>query len=305
MSKKYLLLAPLEASANRKPFLISVLFPRPFSPLTGLAILTLCILPVSCAGNQLKQQDMKIGELEQKITFLTKEISDLSQRFARQQKDMEALKFEMGVLRKELMEIRSPSISPEQSQTERLNKLLQELANPSCDANKIAFELRKFGKRAVLALIEALKKPDPEYHTRVEQVFSGLLIEDATPLLLPSLKDLALRVSAARILGDIKNYSVVDELNGYLTGDDEDFVFAVAEALVKLKDKRGVPVLIDFLKKPDPNKRAIAFNLLNKITGVTLDYKYYSSEPELINGAKRWEEWWIKNSPTFIFPADD
>lgn len=271
-----------------------------------LAIPILFIFLVSCSSSgQLKQQDAKISELEQKITALAREIYDLNQRFSRQQKDMESLRFEMGVLRKELMEMRSPSLSPEQSQTERLTKLLQELVNPSCDTNKLAFELRKFGKRAVLALIEALKKPDSDYHTRVEQVFSGLLVEDATPLLLPSLKDLSLRISAARILGNLKNYSVVDELSGYLSGDDEDFVFAVAEALIKLKDKRGVSVLIDFLRKSDPNKRAIAFNLLNKITGVTLDYKYYSNETELINGTKRWEDWWLKNSPNFIFPPDE
>ncbi|MBI5778197.1 MAG: HEAT repeat domain-containing protein [Planctomycetes bacterium] len=269
-------------------------------------ILALSTLLASCSySNQLKQRDDRTMELEQKIAVLAKEAYDLNQRFNKQQKDMESLRFEMGVLRKELMEMRSPSLSPEQSQTERLTKLLQELANPSCDTNKLAFELRKFGKRSVLALIEALKKPDPDYHTRVELVFSGLLVDDATPLLLPSLKDLSLRISAARILGNLKNYSVVDELSGYLSGDDDDFIFAVAEALVKLKDKRGVPVLIDFLKKSDPNKRAIAFSLLSKIAGVTLDYKYYSNESELSSGTKRWEEWWLKNSPTFMFPPDD
>lgn len=305
MSNKFLLLAPLEAFNNKNIGILKLLSFQLCPLLTGLAILALSMFLVSCSSNQLKQQDVRVNELERKVTSLAKEIYDLSQRFSRQQKDMESLRFEMGVLRKELMEMRSPSLSPEQSQTERLTKLLQELVNPSCDTNKLAFELRKFGKRAVLALIEALKKPDSDYHTRVELVFSGLLVEDATPLLLPSLKDLSLRISAARILGNLKNYSVVDELSGYLAGDDEDFVFAVAEALIKLKDKRGVPVLIDFLRKSDPNKRAIAFNLLNRITGVTLDYKYYSNETELLNGTKRWEEWWLKNSPNFIFPPDE
>ena len=271
-----------------------------------LIILMLFVFISACSyGNQLQKQDSRTKELEQKITVLAKEVYDLTQRLGKQQKDMESLRFEMGVMRKELMELRSPSLSPDQSQTERLSKLLLELANPSCDTNKLAFELRKFGKRAVLALVEALKRPDPDYRARVEQTFSGLLVEDATALLLPSLKDTALRISAAHILGNLKNYSVVDELSGYLSGDDEGFVFAVAEALVKLKDKRGVPVLIDFLRKPDPNKRAIAFNLLNKITGVVLDYKYYNDGAELLEGVKRWEEWWLKNAPAFIFPADD
>ena len=271
-----------------------------------LIILIFFVFISACSyGNQFQKQDIRAGELEQRVNVLAKEVYDLTQRLGREQKDVESLRFDIGIVRKELMELRSPSMSPEQSQTERLTKLLQELTNPSCDANQLAFELRKFGKRAVLALVEALKKPDPDYRTRVEKTFSGLLVEDATPLLLPSLKDNALRISAAHILGNLKNYSVVDELSGYLSGDDEGFVFAVAEALVKLKDKRRVPVLIDFLKKPDPNKRAIAFNLLNKITGVILDYKYYSDGAELLEGAKRWEEWWLKNAPNFIFPADD
>ena len=271
-----------------------------------LIILIFFVFISACSyGNQFQKQDIRAGELEQRVNVLAKEVYDLTQRLGREQKDVESLRFDIGIVRKELMELRSPSMSPEQSQTERLTKLLQELTNPSCDANKLAFELRKFGKRAVLALVEALKKPDPDYRTRVEKTFSGLLVEDATPLLLPSLKDNALRISAAHILGNLKNYSVVDELSGYLSGEDEGFIFAVAEALVKLKDKRGVPVLIDFLKNPDLNRRAIAFNLLNKITGVTLDYKYYSNETELLNGTKRWEEWWLKNSPNFIFPVDE
>lgn len=270
-----------------------------------IALMLFVFIPACSYGSQLQQQDSRTKDLEQKITSLAKEVYDLAQRLGKQQKDLESVRFDVGVMRKELMELRSPSLSPDQSQTERLSKLLQELANPSCDINKLAFELRKFGKRAVLALVDALKKPDPDYRTRVEQTFSCLLVEDATPLLLPSLKDATLRISAAHILGNLKNYSVVDELNNYLSGDDEGFVFAVAEALVKLKDKRGVPVLIDFLKKSDPNKRAIAFNLLNKITGVILDYKYYSDGAELLEGARRWEEWWLKNAPTFIFPADE
>ena len=271
-----------------------------------LVILMLLVFISACSyGTQLQKQDSRAVELERKITSLTKAVYDLTQRLGGQQKDMESLRFEIGVMRKELMELRSPSLSPEQSQTERLTKLLQELDNPSCDTNKLAFELRKFGKRAVLALVEALKKPDSNYRTRVEQVFGGPLVEDATPLLLPSLKDATMRTSAAHILGNLKNYSVVDELSGYLSGDDDGFVFAVAEALIKLKDKRGVPVLIDFLSKSDPNKRAIAFNILNKITGVILDYKYYSDGAELLAGAKRWEEWWLKNAPTFIFPVDE
>ena len=177
-----------------------------------LIILIFFVFISACSyGNQFQKQDIRAGELEQRVNVLAKEVYDLTQRLGREQKDVESLRFDIGIVRKELMELRSPSMSPEQSQTERLTKLLQELTNPSCDANKLAFELRKFGKRAVLALVEALKKPDPDYRTRVEKTFSGLLVEDATPLLLPSLKDNALRISAAHILGNLKNYSVVDE----------------------------------------------------------------------------------------------
>jgi HEAT repeat protein len=271
----------------------------------NIILSALVLLLAGCSyGQQLSEQDNLLRNLEQKTVFLTKEVSDLTLRLNKQQKELESLKFDSGILRKELMELRSPSISPEQSQTERLSKLLQELANPSCDTNKLAFELRKFGRRAGLALIEALKTPDVEYRSRVEQVFSGLLIDDATPVLLPFLKDSSLRISIVRVLGNLKNYAVADELAGCLSSDDENFVFASAEALIKLKDKRGVPVLLDCLKNPDPNIRALAFNLLNKLTGLTLDYKYYNDGAELMDGAKRWSDWWMRNAPSFIFSED-
>lgn len=260
----------------------------------------------SCSGGaQLQQHDSAITELNQRINVLETQLKENDKRLSQRELELESLRFEMGLLRKELLEMKTPSLNPEQSQTERLGKLIQEISNPDCDTKRIAFELRDFGKRAAVALLDALKNPDSAYRTRVEKTFSGLLSNDAAPFLTGALKDLSLRTSAARILGDLQDTSVLNELNNHLTVDNEDFVFAVAEAMVKLRDKRAVPTLIDYLKKTDLNKRAIAFNLLNKITGLTLDYKYYGESAEVNEGAKRWAEWWVKNAPSFIFPSDD
>ncbi|MDI6733422.1 MAG: HEAT repeat domain-containing protein [Planctomycetota bacterium] len=276
-----------------------------YSLLAIRSVLTivLALTIVSCSyGQRIEESNSRFKELEDKIIALTKELKELNQRLNNEQKVSEMLKFELALLRKELLEIRSPSLSPDQSTTERLTRLIQELSNPASDIDKLIFELRKFGKRGPLALMESLKKPDVEYRQRVERVFSGLLSEDAASILLPALKDPLVRTSVARILGNLKDYSVRSELNSYLLGDDEDFVFVVAEALVKLNDKAGIPVLIDFLKKPGSNKRALAFDTLHKITGLTLNYKYYAEQSELIEGVKRWEDWWLKNASTFTFP---
>jgi hypothetical protein len=259
----------------------------------------------SCSyGKQLNQHKATMDEVIKENSALKKEIDEIIQQLNKRETELESIKFELSLIRKELLEIKSPSISPEQSDTERLDKLIQELSASSCDMNRLTFELRKFGKRGAMALLEALKKPDSDYRSKVEKIFSGLLIEDASAILVLSLKDPRLRISTAKILGDLKDYYIVNELNEYLTSDDDDFTFTIAESLVKLKDKRGMPVLIEYLKKSDPNKRVIAFNLINKITGLTLDYKYYD-EKELATGAKRWEEWWMKNAPTFTFPPDE
>jgi HEAT repeat protein len=268
---------------------------------------TLCIMLFlySCSySREIHEQQTALQKFSQDILALTEELYQLTEKMNKNQQELESLRFELGVLRKELFELRSPSISPELSQSERLAKYLQELSNPQCDTNKLAFELRRFGKRAVIALLELLKKPDPDFRYRVEKTFSGLLTEDAIPLLVPYLNDTILRTSAARILGNLKDPSVVNYLSDSLTSEDESFVFTLAEALVKLKDKRGVPVLIEYLKKADAEKRAIAFQLLYKITGQTLDYKYYAEMPEVTAGAKKWEEWWLKNASTFTFPPE-
>lgn len=273
--------------------------------LLSIICLLFFALPACSSHKKTGLHQESLNKLSAQISSLQKELSNTNQNLVRREAELESIRFELGVLRKEILDLRSPSTSPEQSQSERLNKLIQELSNPLCDTNKLAFELRKFGKRATVALLEVLKKPDIQYRSRVEKTFSGLLSEDTTSFLLPSLNDPILRISIARILGDLKDYSAANELSNYLNAENNDFLFVVAEALVKLKDKRGIPLLIEYLKKTDLNKRAIAYNLLNKISGLTMDYKYYGKPSEVLEGTKKWEDWWIKNASSFIFPIAD
>jgi len=261
----------------------------------------------ACSNDkQILRHDETLIQLSQKIQLLEKQMEESKQLLNRRETELESIRFELGLLRKELLFIRSPSASVDQSQSEQLSKLLQELSSPTCDTRKLAFELRKIGQRAVMALLDALKKPDLEYRDRVESTFSCLLITDASPFLIGALKDTALRISAARILGNLKDYTLINDLNNYLISNetDDDFLFFIAEAMVKLKDKRGVPSLIEYLKKSDLTKRAIAYNLLNKITGLTMGYKYYAEPNEVTEGARKWSDWWVKNAPAFVFPDE-
>ena len=66
----------------------------------------------------------------------------------------------------------------------------------------------------------------------------------------------------------------------------------VAGALAQLNDKRGIQVLIEYLKSTEAHRRFQAMNYLTAVAGETLGYTPYSAERDRNKAIERWESWY-------------
>ncbi|MBI4712113.1 MAG: HEAT repeat domain-containing protein [Planctomycetes bacterium] len=263
----------------------------------------ICCLPLGCFASKgsYESQQKRIAELEKQNQALMTDLKQLNKALDDRIRALETMKFEVGLLRQEVMRKGEPKTETATT-AEQINALIKQIADANADINGIAEKLPALGKGAIVAVIETLKSPDVGYRSRLEKVLSLMPTNEVVPVLNSTLKDKTLRVSSARVLGSIKDKSAVPALAECLTDNDDDFCFEVAQALIKLKDKRGIPVLIDTLKNDDQPKRAMAINTLSELTGQTFDYKHYAPLQEQEESVKKWEEWWMKNGDAFVFP---
>jgi len=204
----------------------------------------------------------------------------------------------MNILRGQLLNLTQPT---QPMPSEEITALVNRLQQKEIEIDKVAEQLKPFGKQAVIALTLSLKQPDPAFRQRLEQVLVQMPAADVVAVLPESLKDPEVRLSAARVLGNLGDPSAIPVLSGY-TGDEKpDFAFIIAEALVKLKDKRGIPGLIEALKSENSSRRVLAYDLLTKATHKDFNYKPYLSETERLKAVREWEEWWTNKGQEFDF----
>ncbi|MBI4834037.1 MAG: HEAT repeat domain-containing protein [Planctomycetes bacterium] len=263
--------------------------------------LAFAFLGFGCASSsKLNDCIMEINRLRTQTDYFNKENQELKAKMKDFEGNIERLKFDLGLVRKEVMDMKSGG--PQPTQPEQVDKLIKELANPESDIALVSEKLREYGKQSVIALVQRLKDTDIDFLRRVEMSLERMAPSDAVPLLLDALRQPEIRNSAARVLGRLNDRSAVLPLAEYLKkGEDSDFVFTVAESLVKLKDRRGIPVLIENLKSDNSARRALSFDALSKSTGQTFNYKPYLSEEERIMAVQKWEEWWAKEGDKFDF----
>lgn len=261
--------------------------------------LGLSAILLGCASNDVLVQ--RVTELEKQNQALAKQVQELAEIANTDAKKIDFMHFEMGLLRREVLDKERAKL--DDSQKEQINKLVKMLEPENANIQEISAKLAPFGKGAVVALAEAMRTPNVKYRGRLETSLQLMPIQDVIQVLSIDLRDNTLKFSAARVLGNIQDSSVVQLLAQALLDADENFAFVIAESLIKLKDKRGIPALIEALKSSDQSIRALAINLLSKITnGQTFDYKHYTSANEQQFAIKKWNDWWLKEAANFTFP---
>ncbi len=76
-----------------------------------------------------------------------------------------------------------------------------------------------------------------------------------------------------------------------LDSDDPAVRVPAIKASGDAKRQKDVPALVDYLGSEDPVVRMFAIDSLEKLTGVTLGYRYYEDDFERSQAIARWREY--------------
>ncbi len=128
---------------------------------------------------------------------------------------------------------------------------------------ELATRLTRFGEAAVPQLIQALSDGEP-----------------------------ALRITAAYVLGLLKDPRSFDALYRATFDRVEDVRFEAGTALLRGGDDRAVPLMISGLEHPDPRVRARSLLVLKGRTGSTFDYRADASAQDRAAAVARWRAWY-------------
>lgn len=99
-------------------------------------------------------------------------------------------------------------------------------------------------------------------------------------------------VMAAFVLGKLEDPRALDALAQATTSADSALRYEAATSMLRMGDRRGLPVLIDGLEDRDPLVRARAILVLADRTGGTKGYKADDRPAERSAAIARWRAWY-------------
>ena len=99
-------------------------------------------------------------------------------------------------------------------------------------------------------------------------------------------------VMAAYVLGKLEDPRSLDALERATHSTNASLRYEAATAMVRMGDRRGLPVLIEGLDDRDPLVRARAIIVLYERTGETKDYKADDHPQERQAAVARWRAWY-------------
>jgi hypothetical protein len=252
---------------------------------------------------QLQQLQGQVAMLKDQLAQLGKALVDHQQRINNRLINIEG---DIAYLK---MRVKGTKPGSETlSSFEARKKILQIIAELNDEKITVdeAFQgLKSYQKEAVPLIWGSLK--DAKYRrafdrlNRLEDLLTRVSPEYLYDHLEAWLKDPEAQIIAVRIVGTIGSKDLSKFLTLYINTTDPELRFCIGEALVKCKDKAGIPLLIDTLEYEIAGYNVIAFDILNKLTGKRFNYKIYKSAKQNREAIKAWRKWWTENGDTFEF----
>lgn len=193
-----------------------------------------------------------------------------------------------------------PNIPPDATPEEKATLLLNTLRTTS-DVEAVARRMRDVSALVAPPLMKMLSDSDITAKFRAEKALSFLDPKVVTPLLIEQLRKPATQLATIKILGNLGDPAAASSLTSFLSHENRDLRFYAADSLVKLKDKRAIPYLIDYLKGSDTAKSAIAYDTLRQRTGQNIQFPFFGSKEEREKYAAEWERWWKESGDRFEF----
>ncbi len=191
-------------------------------------------------------------------------------------------------------------IPPDASPEERATLLTNALRTTS-DVESVARQMRDVSAIVAPALMRMLSDTDITAKFRAEKALSFLDPKVVAAPLIDALKKPQSQLATIKILGNLGDPVAVPSLTGFLSHKSLDLRFYAADSLVKLKEKKAIPALIDYLKGSDTAKSAIAYDTLRQKTGQNLPFPFFGSKEEREKYAAAWEQWWKEKGDRFEF----
>lgn len=243
---------------------------------------------------------IQVAQLKDQQLQLYRELVDKVNRLDR---DLEAMKAQMMVVKNRLDHVESarregevgPPMVHQDDAIARASNVLAKLKAAEQDVDAAVAELKPFARMAAPLVVDELRKnvADLVYATRLETVLSRLPLEDVRVPLTQALRDPRVRMSAARMIGALGDKETSKSLEEFAADNDEDFRLVVGEALVRCKNRAGVPFLLQALKSEKWDNRSIAIGILKSIhKGEDFGYRAFQDVAANADAIRLWMEWW-------------
>jgi len=277
---------------------------------TFILIVAITAISISACAESPKQkeQEKKLSNLETELSNIQNILSQLTKNQTEEQSKIYEIMGEIAVIKTKIAQITAKQSSLETpiSPTEpgrKVDIIIGRLKRDEISSAEAARQIDSVGKIAVPYLWELLLRAkstkDLDLSNKLEETISRLPSENIKTFMIEALKDEQLRVSAARIIGNVRDNVLSKELEPYINDNDSYFRFIVGDALTKCKNKAGIPILIDALKNDKEVYNIIAFDILSKVTKNNFGYKIFAPTKENQKAIELWEEWWKGAKETF------
>ena len=192
-------------------------------------------------------------------------------------------------------------------QTKGVNETIDDLFNKLRsypDPEKLAPEFKQAGELVLPRLTETLKSDDPSMRVKALKVLEKLDPKIVGPAVVELLDDnLPVTSGLILLLGNIGYIDAAPKIRPFINSADSEIRFYASDAMVKFKTPEAIVILMQYLRDPADQRRAFAFDTLSRCTGKDFDYKYYMPDEIREESVKMWEDWWTKESKTFVFPG--
>jgi hypothetical protein len=269
------------------------------------------LLAVGCKGTTTPSEERRFLQLEARIAKLSDSFEryyqDLSKEFERLKKRMIDMEGDLIYLKAKLSTPEPPpKESPNQVQLRRIKNIIQALKSGSISPEGAITDLSKMSPTATAELVKSLqdakRRGDFNFTEKLEIVLGGMEPEDLSKKLLPLLEEKGLENSVIKIVGYRRKLSLSKAIERLLNSPDRDLRFLCAEALIKCKNKKAIPSLIEFLRVAEGGYNILAFDLLKRYVKRSFGYKIYAPPRENKEAIRAWENWWKENADEFKFP---
>jgi hypothetical protein len=278
-----------------------------------LALSALAVLTQGCLSESTEEIDKlmrRTVDLNSRLTVVEESVANLNKSFNR----LQNLYHDLSIRHKDLefhLRLLRTQAQPFSTETEAKasqDKVIDLVKRIGTEAERewprMKQELVAQGHVAVPFLLEAYRGSGAIAMRRAGEVLLAIRDPRAAPPLLVGLGHPRTRRISAEALGELGVKKVARDLALHLKDEKADIRRIVADALGKLGDLSGVPVLIDRLDHPDDSSRILAMTTLRRVTGQNFEFDPYGAEEDRKNAIKMWNRWWSTNKARFDLALD-